>query len=77
MIVCQCIEMDEDAGAISLLLVIAPQKGRFAHLDAINEAGLPQDRSTTGPPRRRGSVLALAIGALVPKHHWDEYHSHR
>ena len=59
MIVCQCIEMDEDAGAISLLLVITPQKGRFTHLDAINEAGLPQDRSTTGRCRGQGVIVRM------------------
>ena len=47
-VVRQGIEMDENAGTSAVLLVIAPQEGRLHHLDPVDSAPLPQDRSATG-----------------------------
>ena len=58
-IVRQRVEMNEHNGTLAVPSIVAPQEGRLAHRDAVNEASLPQHRGATSRCGREGIVVGL------------------
>ena len=58
-IVRQRVEMNEHTGTLAVPSIVAPQEGRLAHRDAVNEASLPQHRGATSRCGREGIVVGL------------------